>query len=342
MTKLNEEEHSLSSTRSAKGSVITEKADRLPVTDSPETNVPLDAIAERIKFVSGTIDRQNNRLILPINSGQCVIDARSVNLFTVDGQEISEIISIKSDLPEQMPDLNDKQITVFNTLTALGALIRDKDTGDLNMHSRLSIFKGDDASWQLYTPLIVSIALLQSDALLNAIMQQIGLETINLNLPEHDQPSRWSDAEFDFAAFQLNQIGVLAFAGEYNLSAELPLAPDAVSAINGDKTSLLQIKSDTIHPAVGSGLFYKLELPTWFEEHELVYFANKLNQIEMKSSDAPPFVGAWCSQLDSGRLSYVGFWPNLLYQPGSTFNIAIWMLHRNKQVWAWIENIRNS
>ena len=292
--------------------------------------------------MSGTIERQDNRLILPINSGQCVVEARSVNLLTVNGQEISEIISIKSDLPEQMSGMNNSQITVFNTLTALGALVRDKDTGHLNMVSRLSIFQGDDASWKLYTPLIIIIALLQSDALLNAIRQQMGLETINLGLPEHDQPSRWAGEEFDFAAFQLNQIGVLAFAGKNNLSAELPLAQDSVSAINGDETSLLQIKSDIVHPSVGSGLFYKLELPIWFEKDELVYFANKLNQTEMESVDSPPFVGAWCSQLDTGRLSYVGFWPNIVYQSGTAFNIAIWMLHRNKQAWAWIKNIRNS
>ena len=319
-----------------------ERTSKLTDTDSPETSVPLDDIAERIKSVYGIIERQNNRLILPVHSGQCVIEVQPVHLSTVDGQEISEIITIRSDLPEQMSGLNNSQITIFNTLTALGALVRDKDTGHLNMASRLSIFQGDDASWKLYTPLIIIIALLQSDALLNAIRQQMGLETINLGLPEHDQPSRWAGEEFDFAAFQLNQIGVLAFAGENNLSAELPLAHDSVSAINGDETSLLQIKSDIVHPSVGSGLFYKLELPIWFEKDELVYFANKLNQTEMESVDSPPFVGAWCSQLDTGRLSYVGFWPNMMYQPGTAFNIAIWMLHRNKQARTWIENIRNS
>ena len=234
------------------------------------------------------------------------------------------------------------QITIFNTLTALGALVQDNDTGQLSMISRLSIFEGEDTSWQLYAPLIAFIALLQSHALLNAIKQQIDMDTIDLGLPEKDQPSRWSGEEFDFAAFQLNRIGVLAFADTDGLSAEIPLAPDAISVINGDETSLLQIKSDTVHPAVGRGLFYKLELPIRFEEDELVYFANKLNQTEMESVDSPPFVGAWCSQLDNGLLSYVGFWPNLMYQPGTALNIAIWMLHRNKQAWAWIENIRNS
>ena len=292
--------------------------------------------------MSETIEHQNNRLILPVHSGQCVIEAHPVHLSTVDGQEVSEIVSIRSDLPEQLSDLNNKQITLFNTTTALGALVQDKDTGCVNIVSRLSIYQGDDAAWKLYTPLIAYIALLQSDAMLNAIRWQMGIETVNLGLPEQNQASRWSEAELDLAATQLNQIGILAFADKDGLSAEIPISPDTVSAIMGDETSLLQIQTDIVHPAIGSGLFYKLELPICFEEDELVYFANKLNHTEMESVDAPPFVGAWCSQLDSGRLSHVGFWPNVLYQPGTALNIATWMLHRNKHAWAWIENIRNS
>lgn len=318
------------------------KTNQLPNTNSPETSVPLDEIAARIKSVYDSIDRQDNSLILPVYSGQCIVEVQPIHLLTVDGQEISDIISIRSDLPEHLSDLSDKHITILNKITALGALVRDKDTGRLQVVSRLSIFQGDNASWKLYTPLIVCTALLQSDALLNAVRQQMNLETINLGLPEQDQPSRWSSAEFDFAASQLNKIRVLAFAGQEGLSAELPLAPDAISVINDDETSLLQFKSDTVHPAVGSGLFYKLELPIRFEDDELIYFANKLNQTKMESVDSPPFVGAWCSQLNNGRLSYVGFWPNVMCQPGTAFNIAIWMLHRNKQAWAWIENIRNS
>ena len=110
--------------------------------------------------------------------------------------------------------------------------------------------------------------------------------------------------------------------------------------MTGDVTSLLTFNSSTVHPTMGSGLFCKLELPLHFEEHELVFFANKLNQVEYESVDAPPFFGAWCSHLDSGRLCHITFWPNVLYQPGTVLNLAVWMFFRNRQSVAFISNNR--
>ena len=110
--------------------------------------------------------------------------------------------------------------------------------------------------------------------------------------------------------------------------------------MTGDVTSLLTFQADMPHPALGSGLFYKLELPIHFEEDELVFFANRLNQVEFESVDSPPFFGAWCSHLDSGRLCHVGFWPNMLYQPGTVLNLAVWMFFRNGQSVAFIGNNR--
>ena len=110
--------------------------------------------------------------------------------------------------------------------------------------------------------------------------------------------------------------------------------------MTGDMTSLLTFNASTVHPSMGSGLFYKLELPLHFEEDELVYFANRLNEVEFESVDAPPFFGAWCSQLKPARLCHVGFWPNLLYQPGTVLNLAVWMFFRNRQAVAFISNNR--
>ncbi len=108
----------------------------------------------------------------------------------------------------------------------------------------------------------------------------------------------------------------------------------------GEVTSLLTFSASTVHPALGSGLFYKLELPMHFEENELVFLANKLNQVEYESVDAPPFFGAWCSELKSGRLCHVGFWPNLLYMPGTVLNLGVWMFYRNWQAVTFISNNR--
>jgi hypothetical protein len=46
----------------------------------------------------------------------------------------------------------------------------------------------------------------------------------------------------------------------------------------------------------------KLELPQHFEKDALIFLANKLNEFEFHSVDAPPRFGAWWGELESGRL----------------------------------------
>ena len=54
MKKPNDEGYSFSSTQPEKRGGIMERTSKLTDTDSPETRIPFDAIAERIKYVSGT------------------------------------------------------------------------------------------------------------------------------------------------------------------------------------------------------------------------------------------------------------------------------------------------
>ena len=106
----------------------------------PETTVPLDVIAAMIKAARGAVERQGNMLIFPASTGQCRIEAEPIHAQTVDGQEIADIVSIRTDLPEQMSSINDRQIVVLNTMAALGALVRDSNSGQLRIVSRLSAF----------------------------------------------------------------------------------------------------------------------------------------------------------------------------------------------------------
>ena len=170
----------------------------------------------------------------------------------------------------------------------------------------------------------------------------MGIQTPRLHLSDdQDGPSCWSKHDFEFAAEKLKQFfGLFSTAGDDGLTAEIPWEPGGLSAMTGDVTSLLTFNSSTVHPSMGSGLFYKLGLPLHFEEDELVFFANKLNEVESEAVDSPPFFGAWCSHLKPGHLCHVGFWPNLLYQPGTVLNLAVWMFFRNRQAVAFISNNR--
>jgi hypothetical protein len=43
-----------------------------------------------------------------------------------------------------------------------------------------------------------------------------------------------------------------------------------------------------------------------------------------------PFIGAWCSMPKSGTVRFAGFWPNMLYQPGTVTSIAFWSWARSR------------
>jgi hypothetical protein len=77
-------------------------------------------------------------------------------------------------------------------------------------------------------------------------------------------------------------------------------------------------------------LFYRLSLPTNFSDDEASEYAAKLNRAELEAVDAPPFFGAWCTMPKSGTVSFVGFWPNLLYRPGTVASIGFWTWARSR------------
>jgi hypothetical protein len=285
------------------------------------------------------VDRLENSLAYYAGSGRTYVEVKGLNATTIDKQEIRNVVSIRTELPDYT--IEDRGMALMNTMASLGAMVREGNSGQVGIVSRLSTFRGDHDSWRLYLPLIASATALHATGLLNAIASAMGVQTARLPLSDDQEgPSRWSGPDFAFATEKLQQFfGVLSTSGDSGLTAEFPCEPgDAFSALTGDMTSLLTIDARTRHRALGSGLFYKLELPLHLEEDEAVFFANKLNEVEFESVDAPPFFGAWCSPLGSARLCHVGFWPNLLYQPGTVLNLGVWMFYRNKQAITIISN----
>jgi len=324
-----------------KGHIRFGTSDETPAGSNGESpSVLLDKIARAIRVTGGVADRLGNFLTYHAGSGRTRVEVKGIHTTTLDKQQVSNVVLIRSELSSYT--IENRGMVLMNTMASLGAMVHEGNSERVSIVSRVSLFRGDHDSWRLYLPLITCSTMFHATGLLNAIGSAMGIRTARLNLSD-DQggPSRWSGHDFAFAAEKLEQLfGVLSTAGDDGLTAELPWEPGALSAMTGDVTSLLTFDASAMHPALGSGLFYKLELPLHFEEDELVFFANRLNEVEFESVDAPPFFGAWCSQLESGRLCHVGFWPNLLYQPGTVLNLAVWMFYRNRQAVAFISNNR--
>jgi hypothetical protein len=60
--------------------------------------------------------------------------------------------------------------------------------------------------------------------------------------------------------------------------------------------------------------------------------------LEFAAIDAPPFFGAWCVSPNSGMPTFVCLWPNILYAPGTSTNIAVWLGHRSRIAKTWVED----
>ena len=127
----------------------------------------------------------------------------------------------------------------------------------------------------------------------------------------------------------LRDNGIYSNASETGLTAEFPWEPDAVSAIAGDSTSLLQLNCEVTHPSAGNGLAFRLMLPVTAGEAGLFALADTLNEIEVSGDDVPPGFGAWALLPKFNSVAYTGFWPNCMYVPGTAGNIAAWCRTRS-------------
>lgn len=296
------------------------------------TPTPLDQIAAIVQGGVGTVTREDSVVSFVTRAGPTHIRWRSVNYKTADGLEVSAVIDIRTVIAQELDGLTDEQISVVNTVASLGAMLRDSSSGNLVVASRLSAYAGDDAAWSLYVPLVAFAGILQADTLLRSSAQMLGAQVDKFDFPDGAGSSRWTATDFESTVTQLEKRKLLANGGAGGLTVEFPWERGAVSALAGHKTSLLTCQADEPHPMLGSGLFYKLELPVQFDQKSVAKIAGALNREELALVDGVPFFGAWCSQISTGRVAFVGFWPNFMYRQGTVSNIAVWMAHRSN--WA--------
>ena len=261
------------------------------------------------------------------------ISVQPMNLDTWDGARIAEIVTIHTPLTKfKMFDEND--YAFVNLFATTGAIVRQADGADA-LVTRLALYEGDDSALaDIYTSLIANGARLQPIGPMSGCyhFQGRGEEygAAEVGLPDWDEPSFWGSREFANAECRLRAQGLCANAGDTGLTVEFPWDDGAVSAMLGERTSLLRIKSDVPHPAAGNGLFIELSLPVSFTHEEASQAAAKLNRAEAAAIDTPPFIGAWCTMENSGTLSFRAFWPNLLYHPGTVTNLAFWSWARSR------------
>jgi hypothetical protein len=253
------------------------------------------------------------------------------------GQRVIEVAELRSELPEALHDLTDREIAVFNTHAALGALLRDPASGRPVLVSRTTLWAGDDAMLRRYGMLLHAAALTHPTQLAAAIMPAApgdarpgDAETS----PSSRRPSPWHAEELALVARLVRCPGYRARIEETLVAAELPWEPGRIPVPGEDRrVSLLGQTTREPHRLLGDGLWCKLELPlACHDPARQAALANGLNQLEAQALDGPPFLGAWCAVPAAPRVAWVSFLPDVTYRPGLAASVAAWMVMRERFV----------
>ena len=241
---------------------------------------------------------------------------------------IKAVVRIHTELPRQILNVfggdSPSVAAQFNRLAALGSVYDDGEA--LRIGSRLTIYEAEDAWDSLHLPLLAFTVILGAEPILGGMRRSLG------GLAPKEEPSDWADADFEEVADMLSEMCVCT-TGDLGLTAEFPLAENALSAIAGHRrTALWRLLGGQPHPETGGGLFCLLQLPHQVaDKKRLDGICAELNRMEMAAHDLPPHFGAWCRGNKISRPAYVSFLPNVLHGvPGIATNLSIWAAHRSQ------------
>ena len=277
-----------------------------------------------------------NSVEFPVLFGRCTLSVRPLEIDTFDGFRLSERVEARTELSYVIDDFDESFFHLANTYATTGAVLRCRETGRAVIVSSVNVFRQDvEALRTLYVPSLIWSSLVQSFSVQQAMRVTFGSDLLGdkseeIGMPGCDEPSRWQPEDFTWAEQMLRNNGIYCNAGEASLTAEFPWEPDAMSALTGDKTSMLQFNGQTIHPTAGNGLAFRLVLPVSAEAEGFGPVLNTLNELELGGVDVPPGFGAWASIPQFNSVGYVGFWPNCMYKPGTVANIASWCAVRSR------------
>lgn len=288
----------------------------------------LDTIEEFLGDCIADLKREDRELSFSSRYGKTVVYVEPRNDQTEDDNTVTDRVLIRTALPEQLQSLEPVHLSWANHLAAVSAVIRDSSVG-LQLINRLTFYEIDPQDFKIYMSMIGFAAGMQAEINFGALLCAHGKQ-FPINLPAKTDPSHWRPESFASAATAIREHGFFCNVDPSGFTVEFPWEPGALSAAFGQSTSLLMMRADTVHPLLGNGLFFRLVLPQRFEEKLSFEFVNAMNVADAYAMDAPPFFGAWCADTRGELLNYVGFWPNMLYRPGTLYSIARWMMARNR------------
>jgi hypothetical protein len=276
--------------------------------------------------------------------GETRIEIAPSRFRTADGLEISEVIRIESVLEKMPVAWNEGLLSAVNMAASNGALTLDSDD-KLRIKSRISLFSGEPREvLDVYVGIVFLGSMIHTNAVQASIVDAWHLPIAKAEpLPNSDLDGVWAPAAFERTLSMMRKAGVFANGDGSALTAEFPWDPGAVTAVESflgksrKRTSLLRIECIE-HPTLGRGLFCRLDLPLNLSDTAAFKLAIELNKMEFTAADWPPFLGAWTSKPESGRPTFVSFWPNCFAKVISLELISTWHAARAKRIPEWVRS----
>jgi hypothetical protein len=138
--------------------------------------------------------------------------------------------------------------------------------------------------------------------------------------------SAWAGTgEFAEAVELLMQGNIIAKVAGEGLIAGFPFSPDeresAGEDLPADSTAVFEMNTETPHSEQGNGLATRLYLPLQLPEELACHLCTVLNLLETREFTRSCLIGSWGRE--DGGLVFVGFIPNILYNPGMVANLTL-------------------
>jgi hypothetical protein len=140
--------------------------------------------------------------------------------------------------------------------------------------------------------------------------------------------SAWAGTgEFAEAADLLRRGNMAAQSTGEGLIAGFPFSSDCDIDHGGpdhlppESTAIFEMNTAAPHPAHGNGLSTRLHLPLDLPDDLAYHLCAVLNLLETREYTRSCLIGSWCRE--DGGLAFVGFVPNILYDPGMVPNLAL-------------------
>jgi hypothetical protein len=102
--------------------------------------VPLDAVAAIVEGGVGKIERTENSLSFQSSLGETVVSITPRNVKTTGGAVLSNVITVKTALAEKISFFGTPMISSINRMAMLSAVMKDENSGQVMVASRVSVY----------------------------------------------------------------------------------------------------------------------------------------------------------------------------------------------------------